>query len=188
MSSSEMFDIDIKTVSFLEYRDEIVELRERVWHDTDFTHGQQIFSNGFLDKNDFTAFHWAIFGINNKIIAAARLSMHDDLLSIPDTFLIKDSTQLKELDIKLPIGSLNRLVVDLNFQGKGISKILDKIRIEKAKELGCQSVCVMTYGKRGKKLLHDGFNGHALLKYSDDFRTDKISSKAIPPSFYYKEF
>ncbi|OQY73486.1 MAG: hypothetical protein B6D44_06990 [Ignavibacteriales bacterium UTCHB2] len=66
----------------------------------------------------------------------------------------------------MPIATLNRLVVHPNFQKKGISKLLDKVRFEKAIELNCKSIIVVGPGYRVNSLEKEGFKiiGNANLE------------------------
>ena len=88
--------------------------------------------------------------------------------------------------IDFPTASLNRLVVLRQFQGQGLSDKLDKIRFEKAQFLKCQSICIMSYGKRSVKLLDNGFRAIALLKLPFEYETEKESARDYPPTFYIK--
>jgi hypothetical protein len=117
------------------------------------------------------------------LIASARLSKHGSLNTLPDNYLFLN---IEDLDIVLPIGSLNRLVIDKAYHGMGISNLLDRIRYKKSVEIGCNAICGMTYGKRGLKLLDDGFEAFDLLKIRKGFTTNKESAKLLPPMFYYK--
>lgn len=173
----------VTEIDFKDYKDEILSLRQRAWEQTDFSLMKQVFTNGFHDEYDDCAFHWGILSDDKTLIASARLSKHNSQDSLPDHHLLND---ISTLNFELPIGSLNRLSVDKKYQGRGYSKLFDEIRVAKAIEIGCKSVCGMTYGHRGLKLLHDGFFVYPLLTISIDFKTDKENAKELPPSFYYK--
>jgi len=173
----------VAKIKFSDYKDQILALRKKVWEQTDPSLMKQLFVNGFYDEHDETAFHWGVFD-DEKLIASARLSKHYLIETLPDFHLLED---IKKPDINFPIASLNRLVIDKEFQGNGLSTAFDKVRIAKAKLINCQSICGMTYGKRGNKLLSEGFNVYHSLKLSKGFVSDKESAKNIPPAFYYKE-
>ena len=64
----------------------------------------------------------------NKIIAAARLSFHAQAISVPDYEWL---TPMHSVLIE-PCVSLNRLVVDSEFRGRGIARKLDCIRLNHA--------------------------------------------------------
>lgn len=169
-------------VDFKDFKDQILKLRQNVWEQTDFLHMKQLFVDGFYDQYDDDAFHWVIMNGNN-IIASARMTKHYSISTLPDQHLLASSDILK---IDFPLASLNRLVVSKQFQGQGLSKQLDEIRVAKAIEIGCMSSCVLTYGLRGNKLRNDGYQSSQILTISDNFQTIKINAKLIPPAFYYK--
>jgi hypothetical protein len=170
-------------INFTDFKDQILLLRQRVWEQTDRSHMKQVFVNGFYDEHDSNAFHWGIFDDNKILIASARLTKHFSIDTLPDHHLLTDTSGL---NIEFPIGSLNRLSVDNKFQGQGLSELLDRVRIEKAIEQGCKSICGMTYGNRGLKLFQLGFTAFPILTITNDFDTDKTSAKFKPPAFYYK--
>ena len=170
-------------INFKDFKSQILALRQNVWEQTDQSHMNQIFVNGFYDEHDDTASHWGIFDNNQILVASARLSIHVSVYKLPDHHLLKD---ISGLNIKFPVGSFNRLCVDKQFQGQGLSDLFDKVRIAKAIEKECNSVCGMTYGLRVLKLRYDGFDIFPVLTLSDNFITDKEKAKQLPPAFYYK--
>jgi hypothetical protein len=136
----------------------------------------------FTTRYDDDAFHWAIMN-GNTIIASARMYKHYSNSILPDQHLLYSTDILK---IDFPLASLIRLVVSKQFQGQGLSKLFDGIRVAKAIEIGCMSICVLTYGNRGNKLNSDGYKSFQMLTFYDNFRTNKINAKLKPPAFYYK--
>ena len=173
----------VTEISFNDYKVEILKLRQTVWEQTDHLLMTQVFVNGFYDEHDDNAFHWGVFNDDKKLIASARLSKHFSIDTLPDHHLIVD---ISGIAIQLPIASLNRLSVDRQYQGQGLSKLLDRERIEKACRIHCKSICGMTYGQRGLKLVQDGFHVSPLLTLSKNFNTNKENAKQLPPCFYYK--
>jgi predicted GNAT family N-acyltransferase len=173
---------EIFEVSFNDFKYQILKLRQAVWEQTDYLHMKQLFTDGFYDQYDDEAFHWVIMNGNN-IIASARMSKHNSISTLPDQHLLASTDNLK---IDFPIASLNRLVVSKQFQGQGLSNQFDDIRVAKAIEQGCKSICVLTYGLRGNKLKSDGYQCFHTLTLSDNFQTNKINAKLTPPAFYYK--
>lgn len=173
----------VREIQFQEYKEEILRLRQKVWEQTDAEHMKQLFTKGFYDEHDDCAFHWGIFDESHRLIASARLSKHGSLETLPDQHLF---TGVNGLHVDFPLGSLNRLVVDKNYQGGGISRLLDEVRLKKAIEIGCEAICSMTYGKRGQKLSKDGFEVFDLLAIRKDFNTAKENARLLPPMFYYK--
>ncbi|MBF0467220.1 MAG: GNAT family N-acetyltransferase [Nitrospirae bacterium] len=105
------------------------------------------------DDCDKEARHWAVFN-GNKLVAAARLSIHNCVESLPDKECYSDVF----LQIpKFPIGSFNHLVVAPEFWGKGVSKLLDVERMRAAAEMGCASVVAVVRGSRINSLEKSGF-------------------------------
>ena len=90
----------------------------------------------WLDEYDGAAHHWAVLR-GGEPVASARLSVHGRLEEAPEaeTYLsvIKDP-------IPTPVGSFNRMVVNPTYRRRGLSKQLDAIRLQAAKEIGCRSV------------------------------------------------
>lgn len=172
----------VSEICFADYKTELLLFRQRVWEETDPILAKQLFINGYYDKFDDHAFHWGVFE-DGRLIAAARLSKHYTINDLPDQHLLNG---IAALQIDFPIASMNRLVVDKKFQDNGISALLDRARLEKACEIGCHSICVATYGLRGKKLLADGFEVFGLPTLKKDFETSKQNAKPLPPAFYYK--
>lgn len=170
-------------IDFNDFKDQILALRQNVWEQTDPSLMKQVFVNGFYDEHDENAFHWGIFDDNKTLIASARLTKHFSVDTLPDHHLLTDISGLK---IEFPIGSLNRLAIAVKFQKNGISDLLDNFRIEKAKHIGCVSICGMTYGQRGRKFFDNGFAAFPILTISKQFNTDKEISRFNPPAFYYK--
>lgn len=143
----------------------------------------QVFVNGFYDEHDDNACHWGVFDDDKKLIATARLSKHSSIDTLPDHHLLAD---ISGLTIQFPVASLNRLSVDREYQGRGISDLLDRVRIEKADQIDCNSICGMTYGQRGRKLFELGFIAYPILTITSKFRTNKDKARFNPPAFYYK--
>jgi GNAT superfamily N-acetyltransferase len=130
----------------------IGELRIRAWR-TEITGHCQV--NSWLDKWDETALHWAFF-LEGVPVAAARMSVHSSIEDVPDAESLNGVFSVAPT---APIASFNRLVVAPPFRGNGLSKKLDKVRVETAEELGCRSIVLGTTSgeKRIKQLISLGF-------------------------------
>ncbi|HEV7341142.1 MAG TPA: GNAT family N-acetyltransferase [Sphingopyxis sp.] len=109
----------------------------------------------WTDAHDTIAAHWAVRD-RERIVAAARLSVHDSLAELPHAEIF-DGVFSESLDG--PIGSLNRLVVAASHSGRGCSAALDSIRINHARAQGCRHVIGETYAgtKRIAQLADLGF-------------------------------
>jgi GNAT superfamily N-acetyltransferase len=133
-----------------EYMPEVRRLREKCWPD--------LYSAGYSldDEFDAEAFHW-IVTLEEQLVASARLSMHLESDHIPETCLrIDEFNQLSK-----PVGFLNRLVVHPQWRGHGLGAQLDKLRLTKAAEEGCKTMCVVwatgSEDHRRKQILQTGF-------------------------------
>ncbi len=104
------------------------------------------------DEHDEHAMHWVVRD-GGRLIAAARMCVHDDVRSLPDAgFFIGVG-----IDPPAPIASLNRLVVHPEYQRHGLSHTLDQIRIRQAREIGCRSIWCVAPPIRWAPLQRQGF-------------------------------
>ncbi len=172
--------LDLREIKYSDHREAILKLREEVWREEDFPLKDQIFISGFEDEYDQQGWHWAVFDHQNRLLASARLSVHHSLESLPDFHML---AQYPPVEIKDPMASLNRLVVSNEARGKGISYELDKIRMDKARDLACTSICVTSHGNRFFKLMNDGFEVFDIIKSSKDI----MPTPSVRFAFFYKE-
>lgn len=137
-----------------------------------------------MDEHDHHAFHWAI-RINSKIIAAARLCVHNSLNELPDSGFFVDITE----EIEAPIATLNRLVVHPDYQKQGLSRLLDKVRFDKAAELKCRSIIVVGPGYRINSLAKQGFKvvGNANLERAPDWLVKAMKKRTFERIIVKKE-
>jgi hypothetical protein len=140
-------------INYNHYRAALLALREQAWQTNDRTLTEKIFTDGYEDAFDQTAYHWGVFD-GERLVAASRLSVHKDIREIPNSDLLPTNAP----ELAGPIGSLNRLVVHLAYRKRGLSDVLDHCRMERAMSLGCRTVVSTTHhGNRGQKLLSMGF-------------------------------
>jgi GNAT superfamily N-acetyltransferase len=134
-------------------------LRAVVWNAQAHV-GHDIFpTDGWADSHDDHAIHFAIRTGSGEVIAAARLCIHSFMRDFPDYEDIENLLpQLQPLKLQPPIGMMNRLVVHPHHQGKGLAKLLDIVRLQKAAEVGCQSMLVEVPEYRRKAVESIGFN------------------------------
>lgn len=106
------------------------ELRRRCW-------GLFFKNLEFLDDgHDGHATHFMVLA-DGTVIAAARLCTHSHLPNVTEFHLYPNLDNYK---LPGPYGCINRLVVDPQFRGRGISGMLDRIRIETARRFGCRTI------------------------------------------------
>ncbi|MBO9572756.1 MAG: hypothetical protein J7497_11210 [Chitinophagaceae bacterium] len=175
--------LTIQEISFSAHWQQILELRESSRRDKDPRLSQQLFPAGMYDEFDDTSMHWGIFDDENNLIASARLSVHREISELPDRFLFAD---IWDKELPAPIASLNRLSVATAYRRQGISAQMDTIRLNKAKRIGCRSICGTTHGKRSQKFLEDGFHLHHSNLLSTITGTDELTGEDLPLDFYYK--
>jgi GNAT superfamily N-acetyltransferase len=118
-------------------------LRFRVWSEQEGVELKNEESGLIADELDATAYHWGAFE-DDKLIGSARLSVHHELVSIPDIELYAG------LSIPLPTASLNRLVVEQAIRGKGIARMLDEHRIQFARNFPVKSIIVAPVNRKSR--------------------------------------
>lgn len=122
----------------LETAQEIVssqELRFRVWSEQEGVDLKDNKSGRIADDLDATAYHWGVFD-DGKLVASARLTIHSNLLDVPNGDLFDGLPLIK------PIASMNRLVVSKPLRGNGLAKKLDDLRISHAKTVGARTIVI----------------------------------------------
>ncbi|MEO8398431.1 MAG: GNAT family N-acetyltransferase [Ignavibacteriaceae bacterium] len=129
-----------------------------------------------IDEHDNHAFHWAI-KMGSKVIAAARLCTHNSLSELPDSGFFVDVAE----KVKVPIATLNRLVVNPDYQRQGLSRLLDNVRFDKALELKCKSIVVVGPGYRVNSLMKIGFKiiGNANLKQAPEWLIKAMKKRSF---------
>src|SRR5262249_29401823 len=95
------------------------------------------------DRHDAHALHWGV-SIGDRLVASARLCIHSVLGEAPDSALFTCA------DIHLPVASMNRLVVLADHRGLGISRTLDQVRINRARQLGAKTIICTPVASRGR--------------------------------------
>ncbi|WP_234646734.1 GNAT family N-acetyltransferase [Dyadobacter sp. CY356] len=152
-----IFDDEEFRLSKISYPDKIDEmgaLRVHAWkHEQGIS--QQFFSNStWIDEFDENAHHW-IITVKGHIVASARMSFHESYASIPHSELFDE----KELGIYNhgPFASINRLVVDPDYRGKGFSSVLDEARVDFARQQGIKVIIAQPIESRIRSLEELGF-------------------------------
>lgn len=117
---------------------QIYRLRVRAW---------QARTNAFpdmtewRDADDADALHWAIM-FGDAPVAAARMTVHARVTDLPNAEIYAG---LVPEALPGPIASINRLVVDAAWAGRGLPRVLDQVRIEEAVRRGCRHILGETY-------------------------------------------
>lgn len=131
----ENFNFECVKVNFSEYTKEIGTLRKEVWSTVEGFDENAFPGDLWIDEYDLNAAHWAVFD-QQKIIASARLGVYFDYKDIPYIDMMKPYKS----HLKLPVASLNRLVVKREYRGHFISKSLDVVRVEEAKKINVETI------------------------------------------------
>lgn len=121
----------------------------------------------WLDEYELSARHWGIFH-DGRLIAAARLSVHDRLEDVPHAHVYQ---QAFDEPLPLPIASINRLTTHPDFRGRGCSDALDNVRMLAAEQRNC-SCCVAvtpTGESRTRQLRSLGFKIKIKITSQGDF-------------------
>lgn len=115
-----------------------IEVRAEAWaHQT----GAVIGAETWRDELDNKAYHVLITKAQGRVVASGRLSIHTDLATVPNAatyrFALTDQ-------ITPPFGIFGRLTVNYNHRGLGLPKVIDALRIEKAKQLKLRHILAAT--------------------------------------------
>ena len=153
-------------VDFSEYGQEMGILRRTVWGKEEDFDAEAFPSNEvWLDDFDKDAIHFAVFD-KGKIVASARVGVYYTYEKIPYMYMMEKYKSF----LKLPVASFNRLVVDTNYRGKRLAKLLDVVRIKEARRKDCKIIVGQAVPARIKALKKMGF----------DFIEDIGSYKILP--------
>jgi GNAT superfamily N-acetyltransferase len=144
--------------------EEIYRLRVDAWMTTGL--GLGMFPNGmWIDEGEERHRHWVVFD-DGRLVAAARLSIHERLCDVPCAHLFTDL----HFPAAPPFGSINRLVVHPDARSRGLSKKLDQIRIEAAAAAGCRTIVAYWSRVTGLARYH-ALERQGFVRISDfDFR------------------
>ena len=127
----------------------------------------------WIDEFDPASRHFGIFD-GYKLIAAARFSVHESIEDIPESDVYRGVFQSP---LKAPVASLNRLVTHPDYRGLGCSFTLDRVRLEKAKEMGCTCGILHVGEDRLEHLLRLGF---FIVGRANDYSPDHFLLNAGP--------
>jgi len=97
------------------------------------------------DHHDEHAIHWGVFD-GDQLVGAARLCIHDQLAETPDAEMFLTA------DIRSPVASMNRLVVLRSHRGRGIGGHLDRVRIQRARDVGARTIVAAPVNMNPRKL------------------------------------
>ena len=96
---------------------------------------------------------WGV-SVGAQLVATARITVHQNLRDVPAGYLVTDL----ERRFPVPIASFNRLAVLPAYQGLGIGRHLDKVRLNRARQLGARSAVAICRENRVSMLRKLGFD------------------------------
>ena len=144
----------LSKVSYPEKIKEVGALRIQAWKEEQGISKAFFANETWIDELDENAHHW-IISTSGHVVASARMSFHETYATVPHAELF-DEKDLGKYNCG-PFASLNRLVVDPLYRGKGFSSVLDEIRIEYARTNGIRNIIAQPIENRIKPLEEMGF-------------------------------
>lgn len=94
----------------------------------------------WIDSHDDHAEHW-VLRTDGHLIAAARMCIHHDLASVPDSEALTGI----DIPIPLPVASFNRLVASPSHRGSRLGPVFDRLRLEHARAKGAKAAIAVTH-------------------------------------------
>jgi len=125
-------------------------LRYEVWSSETILKPEVLAKGLIEDDHDLHARHWAVFD-GGKIVAAARMCVHNQQEDTPDF------PAFSQVRLPIPIATINRLVVHESARNLGLAMMLDKCRIEAARNDGAKCVVGTPAASRIRSLERQGF-------------------------------
>ena len=146
---------------------EIYDLRVAAWENSDRigSINKTKFPNGWAEEIDKDAFHFVVFDDSNKIVASARITLHNSINELPCPSSFKDF----QLPIDKPFAFYSRLVVAPNNRSSFFFKKLDQSRIAFLKENKIPFAIATCKDKRLKSMIEIGFEvlGKTTVEYAE---------------------
>lgn len=139
----------------------VLDLRVEAWRSVGVLREGEFPPDICCDKHDEHATHWAV-AEEERVIAAARMCIHDTLAALPDAGFFLNLPR----EIEPPVAAINRLVVKADHQRRGLARRLDEVRIERALEMNCRSVIVVAPPIRWRPLEQLGFESLGTVNLS----------------------
>lgn len=124
----------------------------------------------WTDALDEGGLHWAVME-GAAVVAAARMTVHPEWAALPDCVL---ADGYAAPDYAGPLASLNRLFVLKSHARLGLSGLLDEIRIERARALGCSHVIGRTNSSAPRHRVMES-KGFETLGPAKDYATGPLS-------------
>ena len=133
----------------------IGELRYKVWEEENSINTELFPNRCWIDPMDTEARHWVVeIEDTGEVVATARLTLHT---SLEDSSRDVQIWQRCGKHLPLPTVDLGRLVVLSVHRGRGLAQMLNKVRIEAARDMGAKSVMVTASEGNARLLRKLGF-------------------------------
>lgn len=133
-------------------------LRWQVWKRTGYDIELSIPDEHWFDNRDASSEHLAVVADDGTLIGATRVEWYESITHLQDTQLSDSIAQRADP----PVVLISRLVVDQEYQGRGVGYFLDSCCIEIACSKGAQSILcdvpeyrIAGLQRRGFMLLED---------------------------------
>jgi hypothetical protein len=139
-------------VTDLDALEEIFRFRAAVWAGEEWLNKHQNTAR-LADGYEGRARHWVVRQ-RGQLVAAARLSLHDRVEDVPDFEVFPTGFAINILP---PIASMNRLVVHPAHRCQGVATILDRLRIQVARQSGANVILGQCPPYRVRGLCQLGF-------------------------------
>ncbi len=134
---------------------EIGALRIRAWRNEPGVDPRFFAQSTWIEPLDQTAHHWVVTH-NDEVVAAARMTFHSTIDDVPYMQLVP--TEHRQALRHRSLASINRLVVDPRFRGRGLARQLDLVRLDLARQLGAEVVVAQPQLSRLNSLSRLGFD------------------------------
>jgi len=149
-----------RVIEDIEAIHEIGRLRVAVWNHAQPQIRADLVKEGmWLESLDYrpNTEHW-IVRHKGKVVASCRISFHTSTEGVPDSNIM---AEFADSNAKL-YSSINRLVIHHDHLKKGLSYLLDHVRLYSAKRKGSTQLFAYAVGeKRSESLAKLGFQKHA---------------------------
>jgi GNAT superfamily N-acetyltransferase len=140
-------------VNRTEMLDAIAVLRAEVWQASGGVAAAAFPEGRWHDDCDLNATHWTIRDENNRLVAAARLTVHPTLADVPEA----EEYARYGLDLEGPIAAPARVVVCPGAQGRGLGQRLLDAQDQTARRLGARHAVRQASPAMVRLLVHRGW-------------------------------
>ena len=140
-------------------------LRVEVWRAEGAIDEERFRDGVWIDEFDAGARHWVVVDDAGKLVAAARLTLHARLADSPDGYVWLDAGR----ELSSPIANVAKLVVARRARRRGLAMALNRVRLERARDLGAFTATVTASSANARLLAaREGFTYSGLrVQFAD---------------------